>query len=269
MRGSGTCGRRAAGRSTATRGSGCGRTTSSAPTARPASTASSRSRTSPWSCPAERGGFWLVEQYRHPVRPPVVGVPAGHLAGRRRRDARRSWPAPSWPRRPACARARCEHLGHLDLGAGAVHPGVRRLAGDRPHARAHRPRGHRGGHASGVRARAASSARWSATAGSPTRPSLAGCALLLLARRLNPAACAQAASAARRRARRRGQPGQLVEHRLAAGLELGVGHELVRRRSGTGRRTGSTPPRRTGTIRSAASTGLSAVAARRPAETPP
>ena len=41
----------------------------------------------------EDGAFHLVEQFRYPHRPAVVGVPDGHLAGRAVRTGRTSSPA--------------------------------------------------------------------------------------------------------------------------------------------------------------------------------
>jgi len=67
--------------------------------------------------PAERGGFWLVEQYRHPVRRRSWEFPQG------------TWSAGSDGTPEELARAELaeetglragtlEHLGHLDLAPG-------------------------------------------------------------------------------------------------------------------------------------------------------
>nr|BFE84754.1 hypothetical protein GCM10020093_073550 [Planobispora longispora] len=48
---------------------------------------------------ADGGGFHLVEQYRYPIRGRYWEFPQGCFP-RDGRARRRSWHAPSWPRRP-------------------------------------------------------------------------------------------------------------------------------------------------------------------------
>ena len=55
--------------------------------------------------PIDDGHVWLIEQFRHPVGQRFWEFPQGAWEDGRRRP-RRSWPAASWPRRPACGRRR-------------------------------------------------------------------------------------------------------------------------------------------------------------------
>jgi hypothetical protein len=52
--------------------------------------------------PAERDGYWLVEQFRYPLGRRALEFPQGTWS-----HGADGWPAPSWRRRPGCAPAGC------------------------------------------------------------------------------------------------------------------------------------------------------------------
>ena len=121
--------------------------------------------------PAERDGFWLVEQFRYPLGRRSWEFPQGTWARRGGTAARpRTWPGPSWPRRPASAPARSATSGHLDLAPGLSTQEFDVWLATGLTAGPTAPGGHRGGHAHGVRRRGGAAGDDRATAGSPTAP---------------------------------------------------------------------------------------------------
>ena len=114
------CGRRAAERSTGTRGRGSARTSSSCPDGSTCVYGVVERPDFALVLAVDRDGFWLVEQFRHPIGRRALGVPAGHL------DPRRATGPPEELARAELAEetgfraARLDHLGRLDLAPGLM-----------------------------------------------------------------------------------------------------------------------------------------------------